>query len=368
MIQITIDITIYDTNHACVSPSAPSPPNLRSPLAQLEHPASSHHDAADDVDQPHQQPEEAAPALAHDQQDRLNVVLEKQAGDGVTGDFAALARGCILVGEDALFVAAFVRVDHVLDGAAAGLLFLLVVVQVRTHVQRHGLRNGRRVETAALGAHAALGEYRRHHAQVVLVPHEMDLGRVAGPVQRVEDARVVRAEAEFVDVVREVERAVVQVLLQPELHVPVPARRDVEVPLDLVALEAAVDPARVRGSAARHARRFGELATRVFSHVSQNVRDVRVFLLGPLAVAVRFGFVEALLPPSLARVRPHGEVGVFFRQQVAGHDAVHGCVLHVDVQVGAGHRDHHVQVQLKFVPDAALDGKMVRFGPHPPCS
>lgn len=57
------------------------------------------------------------------------------------------------------------------------------------------------------------------------------------------------------------------------LLVPVAARRDVEVALDFVALEAAVDAAGVDGLAALESRRFDELAA-ALAHVAQDVSDV----------------------------------------------------------------------------------------------
>ena len=54
----------------------------------------------------------------------------------------------------------------------------------------------------------------------------------------------------------------------PEFHVPVSARRDVEVALDFVALETAVDATAVFVLVPRDARGFDEFARWVGTHVA----------------------------------------------------------------------------------------------------
>lgn len=185
-----------------------------------------------------------------------------------------------------------------------------------------------------------------------------------------------RAEAELVDVVAEVEDRVVQVRLQAQFHVSVAARGDVEVALNFVPLEGAVDATGVDGHLARDARRLGELLRLVLAHVAQHVADVRVLLFGLLARPVRRVevMVDALLALLFARdearlawVHPELEVGVFLGEEGAGHDAVHGGVLDVDVQVPALHRHHDVQVQLQLVAHPALHAEVVCLRPRPPC-
>ena len=56
---------------------------------------------------------------------------------------------------------------------------------------------------------AAAGEDGGDDGEVVLVFVEVGLGALGGLVERVEEVRVVRSEAEFVDVVGEVECAVI---------------------------------------------------------------------------------------------------------------------------------------------------------------
>lgn len=204
---LTVAPAVQDTIVQTGTPSPPPPPQeVHEPLAQLERPAASHQHTADDVDQPDDQAQETAALLGHDQQDGLDVVLEEDAGDageGLLGDLAALARGGVLVGEHALRVAAQARVGDVVHGAV-----LAALLQLGLEVEGGGLGHGGRVEGARRGADAALGEDGRHDAEVVLELVEVVRGGVAGAVERVEQRRVVRAEAELVDVVAEIERAV----------------------------------------------------------------------------------------------------------------------------------------------------------------
>ena len=155
-------------------------------------------------------------------------------------------------------------------------------------------------------------------------------------------------ERQLVDHVAEVEDAVVEMRPHAELAVPVAPRRDVEVALHLVALERAVDAARVQRVVGARLRRLAELAA-AFAHVPEHVADVRIFLLRPpplLAVLVEG--VVALLPAVAAlfmrALCPHLPRRVVSGQEVAGHDAIHGRVLNVDVQVVAWHPYHDVEV------------------------
>ena len=91
-----------------------------------------------------------------------------------------------------------------------------------------------------------------------------------------------------------------------------------------------------------------------------------IFLL--LLLALRVAFVIQVLVDAFAGVGPDGVVGGFFGEEVAGHDAVHGGVLDVNVQVFAVHGDDDVEVELEFMADAALDGEVVGIVAGPPCS
>lgn len=151
-----------------------------------------------------------------------------------------------------------------------------------------------------------------------------------------------------------------------------PTRRDVEVALDFIALETAVNATAIHRRALGQFRRFLELLRPRLAHMPQDMRDVRVLLLGlfalliPLVQVAVHAALHLSEPEQFARIVPDLEVCVFFGQEVAGHDAVHGGVLDVDVQVAARHCDHDVQVQLEFMPDAALDAEVVGFGAAEP--
>ena len=77
-----------------------------------------------------------------------------------------------------------------------------------------------------------------------------------------------RTEGELVDVVREVEGGVVEMVGRAEFHVSVSTGGDVEVALDFVAFEGAVDAAAVFDRGARYSWRFGEFAGWVGAHVA----------------------------------------------------------------------------------------------------
>jgi hypothetical protein len=76
-----------------------------------------------------------------------------------------------------------------------------------------------------------------------------------------------------------------------------------------------------------------------------------------------------LIPPQLMHplpvhpMRPQRRVP---RQGPRGQDAVPGGVLHVDVQVGAAHAHHHVQVDGQDVGDGLLDCEGVLLLAAPP--
>lgn len=139
-----------------------------------------------------------------------------------------------------------------------------------------------------------------------------------------------------------------------EFPVSVAARRDVEVALHLVPVEAAEDAARVAWAA--ETRGLGEL----------------LLLLGCAELVV---YIPHLLPAWQAVVAltqdvlvlaPLAEVGGVFAEKVACEGSVTGRVLHVHVEVGAGHCDDDVDVDLHVVGDAFLDREGLRCLARPP--
>lgn len=134
----------------------------------------------------------------------------------------------------------------------------------------------------------------------------------------------------------------------PKLRVPVPAGRDVKIPLHLISLQTAINPTRF--SLPAHPRRLRELPAPL--PLRQHVVNVLFFLsllCRPAAVQPMHAFgVHPLLP--VRRVPP---------QHIAGQDAIARGVLHVDVQVRTAHGDDDVEVDLQLVRDALLDAEVV---------
>ncbi len=141
---------------------------------------------------------------------------------------------------------------------------------------------------------------------------------------------------------------VVQML--PEFHIPVPSRRDVEIPLHLIPLQTAKHPTAIRHLPPLHPRRLLEVPL-LTPHLPKHVPDVRVLLL-------LLHHLPALQRMASRPARPSGRIAP---QHVAGEDPIARRILDVDVEVGAEHGDDDVEVYLEFVGDAFLDGEEVGF-------
>jgi len=136
----------------------------------------------------------------------------------------------------------------------------------------------------------------------------------------------------------------------PKLHVPVPAGRDVKIPLHLISLQTAINPTRF--SLPPQPRRLRELPSPF--PLRQHIVNVLFLLSLPCrSTAMQsmhaFG-VQPLLP--VRRVPP---------QHIACQDAIARGVLHVDVQVRTAHGDDDIEVDLQLVRNALLDAEMVRL-------
>lgn len=243
-------------------------------------------DAADDVDELDEEDNEAVAGLVDGEQDRLNVVLDKDAGDGgVLVNLLALLGDGVLVG---------------LDGAAADAV--------------DGGDDG----------------------EVVLELVKVSAGDVDGAVEGVDEGRVKGAVGELGDDVRKVElcksgqlrfgfQARVQRTFMVQMlaifHVAVTAGGNVEIALDLVEVEGAVDAAAVGGAPeARRLAPFGALLAE-----GDNVMDVL------LAEAL---FVVGKARPAFARV--DAAVGVVAELVDAGLVHPLGPGGRVAVQLGGG--------------------------------
>ena len=111
------------------------------------------------------------------------------------------------------------------------------------------------------------------------------------------------------------------------LYVPVPARRDVEVPLHFVPLQTAKHPTRIRDMASGNTWRLRKLLGSA-PDLSQHMSDMGILQLELLPL--RPILVHQLRLEAL-RVRPVAPAGRVAAQRVAGEDAVARGVLHVDV-------------------------------------
>lgn len=160
---------------------------------------------------------------------------------------------------------------------------------------------------------------------------------------------------------------VIQVI--PHLTVAVTPGRNVEIALDLVQIQTAIDPAAVRSAANPWSLcPLGPL-------LAQRNNVVDVLLSEALLLVAQILVARARVDPSLAVlaelvnplcVDPLVEVGLVAVQPVRGHDAVARGVLHVDVNVVTLHAHHNVQVDLQLLRDALFHGKVVCLGAAPP--
>jgi hypothetical protein len=142
----------------------------------------------------------------------------------------------------------------------------------------------------------------------------------------------------------------------PEIHIPVPPRSDVEIALDFISLQTAVDAARVLGTP--DPRRLGKLfllfrGTELVMHIPQLLpaRQTVVSL-------AQFVDLFALTPlPPARRI---------LAQHLACQGAIACSVLHVDVEVGAAHGNDDVEVDLEVVRHALFDGEGLGCVPRVP--
>lgn len=146
----------------------------------LENPAPSDQNTADHIDQSDDQVQKTAPVLGDGEQDGLNVKLDKNAGDLAFVHNVGLLGDCVLVGKD----------------CAAGEAALGCFVAA---AEGHG---GGRVGGEFAGV---VGVDGGDDGEVVLELFKVLVGGCARVVQRVVEARVEGAEAEFVDLMRKVE-------------------------------------------------------------------------------------------------------------------------------------------------------------------
>lgn len=155
-----------------------------------------------------------------------------------------------------------------------------------------------------------------------------------------------------------------------EIPISVTPGRDVEITLDLVALQAAVNPTRIDLVAASQSRSLGELLTRVFPHFAENVVNVGVSLPRRDSVGVFLAegliFMGAAMGLAVALLHPELPAGAFALEQLSGEDTVARSVLDVDIEGVTGHVNDDIEVKLQVVADALLDAEVVVLGSSEP--
>ena len=143
-----------------------------------------------------------------------------------------------------------------------------------------------------------------------------------------------------------------------KLHIPVSSGGDMKVALYTIHLHGAIDStgrARSLHQGFLSPRRLLEL--RRFSRHAHHISDV-LFVMAPIILPAQAMYTPSVPPLSPARL--------VLGQHLPREDQIAGCVLHVDVQVGAVHRHDDVQVDLHRVAHSLLHHVLVRFVPAMP--
>lgn len=160
---------------------------------------------------------------------------------------------------------------------------------------------------------------------------------------------------------RKVKRTAVIQMFAP-LEISMAPCRDVEVPLNLVALQTAVYSTRVPPISPSQLGRFPKLLL-LANHLSQHVAHMSVLLQFGLHLTGLLQLVQ--IPLGIHPLQPTGGVP---GQHIPGENAVAAGVLDIDVQIGAGHGHHDVEVDLKVVRHALFHAKQMGFMPAIPAT
>lgn len=137
----------------------------------------------------------------------------------------------------------------------------------------------------------------------------------------------------------------------PKLHIPMPSRRDMKIPLHLIPRQAPKN-ATTAPPAPRSPAKLPLRAPDLIQDMSGMGIPFEFLLL-------RHGEVIQEMHPL--GVHPLIPIGRIFPQLLAGQDAIAAGVLHVDVEVGTAHGYHDVEVDLELMRHPLLDGEEVRF-------
>jgi len=150
----------------------------------------------------------------------------------------------------------------------------------------------------------------------------------------------------------------------PKLHVPMPPRRDMKIPLHLIPLQTPKNPTAIRLDPPPHPRRLLKLPPPL-PHLPQHMSHMRILLLQILPPSL---ILAIPAPMHFLGIHPHRPGRGVFAQHVPGEDTVARGVLHVDVQVGASHVHDGVEVDLQRVRDALFDTELLRFAAGVPAA
>ena len=144
-------------------PRRPSSQDLAQPSSKLINPSATNEHSTHNIHEPNHKCQKVAPSLAYYQQYRLDVVFEEYARDDLRTNFATLARGCVLVCEDASSVDAHLHIGAVVDDT------ILATFGIWRHIEGRWLGDRSGIEGAGLGCgQAAACEDRGDDGEVVL--------------------------------------------------------------------------------------------------------------------------------------------------------------------------------------------------------
>lgn len=142
----------------------------------------------------------------------------------------------------------------------------------------------------------------------------------------------------------------------PQLHIPMPSRGDVEIPLHFIPIQRPKNPTTIRHPL--HPRRLRKLLplprrAQLIVHIPQ--------LLPPgqpiIAHSERMNSLLFIPLAPTRRVLP---------EHFTSEGSIAGRVLHVDVEIGAAHGDHDIDIDLHVVRDTFFDGEGLRGGAGEP--
>lgn len=162
----------------------------------------------------------------------------------------------------------------------------------------------------------------------------------------------------------------VMIEMLARLVVPVSSRSDMEITLNFVKLQAAVNATTIRLSTTPYPRRLAPSG--LPPSQSDDIMDMLLTetLVVPYArVPLARHEPSVLVPPEPVHalvVNPLRPIGRVARQPGRGEDAVSSRILDVDVQVTALHPHDDVHVDLHGPADAFLDGECVHLLSAPP--